>query len=101
MKQQQLTDLALRKIYHAEQLGMDAKLVGTMRAAVSELNEGLSHTISYLDQECPMLDAHEIAAVLEPRRNKFIAELAQLEMMASNWTQRRVKSPGGLVSGKD
>lgn len=100
MKQQQLTDLALRKIYHAEQLGMDAKLVGTMRAAVSELNEGLSHTTSYLDQECPMLDADEVAAVMGPRRHKLIVDLADIGLMASNWIQRRVKSPGGLVPGK-
>lgn len=100
MKQQQLTDLALRKIYHAEQLGMDAKLVVTMRAALNELNEGLDHATSYLDQECSMLDAHEIAAVLEPRRNKHIVDLTDIGLIASNWIQRRVKSPGGLAVGQ-
>ncbi|NLZ11195.1 MAG: hypothetical protein GX086_07685, partial [Alcaligenaceae bacterium] len=55
MKQQQLTDLALRKIYHAEQMGMDAKIVDELRAAVHKANAALDHDTQYITQECSML----------------------------------------------
>ncbi|NLZ12386.1 MAG: hypothetical protein GX086_13795, partial [Alcaligenaceae bacterium] len=80
--------------------GMDAKIVDELRAAVHKANAALDHDTQYITQECSMLDADEATAVLEPRRNRFAVLLADIGLVASNWTQQRVQSPGGLVPGK-
>jgi Flp pilus assembly protein TadD len=84
MKQKQLTDLALRKIYHAEQLGLEAPTVEQMRGLVRSLNGKLDHATQYIDQEAAML----------------VTALAAVGLAASEWTRTRVKSPGGLKLGR-
>lgn len=96
MKQQQLTDLALRKIYHAEQLGMPKADVALMRNCVRDLNAKIDHAARFIEDEVTMLSSLEKTVVLERSWNEFVLQLAQVSTSVSEWIRRRVASPGGL-----
>ncbi|MFT0532256.1 hypothetical protein ACMHYJ_05385 [Castellaniella hirudinis] len=99
MKQADLTALALRKIYHAEQLGMDAETVKQMRDTVADLNGQLDHAETYIEHETAMLNTDERVAVFDGEWDKFFIALAKLGLMASDWTRKRIAAPGGLRAG--
>lgn len=71
MKQQQLTDLALRKIYHAEQLGMPADTVRLMLKGVRDLNAKIDHAARFIEDEATMLDSMEKTVALERSWNEL------------------------------
>lgn len=96
MKQQQLTDLALRQLYHAESLGMPADLVKSTREGIKELNSRINHAASFVDEELTMLDHGECAVLLERHWNEFVVQLAQISLAISQWIRMRVSQPGGF-----
>lgn len=95
MKQQKLTELALRKLYHAENLGMPADLVKSMRDGVQELNAKIDHAAQFVDEELTMLGHGEKVVVLDRHWNEFVVQLAQLSLAISLWIRMRVSQPGG------
>lgn len=100
MKQQQLTALALRKVYHAEQLGMPLADANAMRVAIQDLNAKIDHAARFIEDECTMLSSMEKTVVLERGWNEFVLALAQLSTSVSEWIRLRVNTPGGLKPGK-
>lgn len=94
MKQQQLTNLALRKIYHAEQLGMPAESTHLLRESVQALNAKIDHATLFIEDEATMLDSMEKSVVLDRRWNEFILQLTELSANVSEWIYMRVRSPG-------
>ncbi|WP_442596327.1 hypothetical protein ACSBPU_05640 [Parapusillimonas sp. JC17] len=96
MKQQQLTDLALRKVYHAEMLGMPTADANSMRAVIQDLNAKIDHAARFIDDEATMLNSMEKTIVLERGWNEFVLQMTQLSTNMSEWIRRRVASPGGL-----
>lgn len=96
MKQQQLIELALRKLYHAEQLGMPADLVKSMRDGIQELNAKIDHTARFLDEELTMLNHGEKTVVLESHWNEFVIQMAHTSLAISQWIRMRVSQPGGF-----
>lgn len=96
MKQQKLTDLALRKIYHAQELGMPECDANMLRSAVQELNFKINHTARFVDEELGMLGLIERSLVLQRSWNEYVMALTQLTTGVSDWIRQRVSRPGGF-----
>ena len=96
MKQQQLTALAMRKIYHAEQLGLDASLVQEMRDTARQFADKHDFLVEYIRREGQMLDPSERACILDKEGAGLSVAMFTFSASIAEWVRQRVAMPGGM-----